>query len=233
MVRKVPKVARKLKRPPKKKPARLPAKRPAKRPLKSPKRPPKSPPKRPVKAPPKKPPKRVPTKPIIKKPKPGKKRRKEPKKPEKMVYNVYGKYKNKYIKLNKLPLTKTDALSRGAYAIDHSTARTFKIVPVSKAKKVGRITKGEKGYFSKTKRKYRTVRISRGKRIVLKNKYIEKRKKAIDTKGEKKGLTLAKLRRRLLGKSTPKRNIKRTTRSSVGKAKTVARRTKITKRKRK
>lgn len=208
VVRKVPKVAREPKRPPKKKPVRLPAKRPAKRPLKSPKRPPKKPPKRPVRAPPKRPPKKPPTKPPIKIPKPGKKRRKELKKPEKIVYNVYGKYKNKYIKLNKLPLTKTDALSRGAYAIDHSTARTFKIVPVGEAKKVGRITKGEKGYFSKTKRKYRTVRISRGKRIVLKNKYIEKRKKAIDTKGEKKGLSLAKLRKKLLGAKSVARKAK-------------------------
>ena len=121
-------------------------------------------------------------------------------------YNVYGKYKGKFMKLNRVPLSKTKAFDRGAFAIDKSTANTFKVEGVKKVKKLGKLTKGEVGHFSKTKRKYRSYRIQKGKRITLKDKKIEKRgKPRIDTRGEKSGLTLAKFakQRGFIGTRTP------------------------------
>ncbi len=130
-------------------------------------------------------------------------------KPERFQgYNVYGKHKKKFIKLNVKPLSKSQALDRGAFAIDHSTANTFKIEGVGKIKKLGKLTKGELGHFSKTQKKYRSYRIQKGKRIVLKDKHIEKRgKPRIDTRGEKRGLTLARLakQRGFTGTRTPVR----------------------------
>ncbi len=132
-------------------------------------------------------------------------------------YNVYGKHKGKFIKLSKKPLSKTQALDRGSFAIDKSTANTFKIEGVRKVKKLGKLIKGEKGHFSKTQKKYRSYRIQKGKRIALKDKYIERRgKPRIDTRGERRGLTLARFAKQRGFIGTPAR------RKSVGR-KTIRR----------
>ena len=110
----------------------------------------------------------------------------------KVGYYAYGLSGKKYVKLNKKPLSKQDALSRGSYAIDRTTAKTFKIVPVLKVKKLGNLAKREKGYYTKTARKFREYRVKKGKAYALILKQIEKRKYGIDTTGEKKGLSLAK-----------------------------------------
>ena len=113
------------------------------------------------------------------------------------------------MRLNKRPLSKAQALDRGAFAIDRSTANTFKIKGVRKVKKLGKLTRGEKGYFLRTKKKYRGYRIQKGKRITLKDKQIEKRgPPRIDTRGEKRGLTLARLasQRGFIGKRVPTRS---------------------------
>lgn len=109
------------------------------------------------------------------------------------VFNVYGKSKRKFIKLNVKPLTRDDALSRGAFAVDRTTAKTFKIVPAGKLKKAGKLLKSERGYFKRQGFKLREFRIRKGRKFKLKNKYIEKRKYGIDTRSEKRGLTIAKL----------------------------------------
>ena len=88
-------------------------------------------------------------------------------------YDVYGKHKRKFIKLSKVPLSKTQALDRGSFTVDKSTGVTFKIKGVGRVKKLGKLTKGEKGHFSRTKKKYRSFRIQKGKKITLKDKYIE------------------------------------------------------------
>jgi hypothetical protein len=105
---------------------------------------------------------------------------------------VYGLNKGAYRRLNSKPLTKIDALSRGAYAIDRTTAKTFKLVPVSNIKSFGRLAKREKGYFTITKPKFREFKIKRGTKYFLQYKLIEKRKYGIDTKTEVKGLSLWK-----------------------------------------
>ncbi len=152
-------------------------------------------------------------------PKPRKKPKVPKKKPEVFQgYNVYGKYKGKFMRLNKIPLSKKDALHRGAFAIDKSTANTFKIKGVRKVKKLGKLTKGEKGHFPKTRKKYRSYRIQKGRRITLKDKYIERLgKPRIDTRGEKRGLTLARLakQRGFIGRRTPMRSTHSTSRRPV------------------
>jgi hypothetical protein len=105
-------------------------------------------------------------------------------------YFVYGLNKGYYMRLNKLPLIKQDALSRGAYAIDRTTARTFKIIPVPNVYKFGRLIKREQGYYTLTKQKFREYRVNKGQKRVLTYTLIEKRRYGIDTRGEKQGLSL-------------------------------------------
>lgn len=112
-------------------------------------------------------------------------------------YIVYGKYKGKFLRLNKLPLTKQDALSRGSYAIDRTTSKIFKLSPVSDVKKFGLLQKRERGYYSKSGYKFREYVINKGKRYNVLLKKVEKRRYGIDTAGEKKGLSLARYLKRL------------------------------------
>lgn len=109
------------------------------------------------------------------------------------VFNVFGKSRGKFVKLNVKPLTRDDALSRGAFAVDRTTAKTFKIVPAGKTKKPGALLKKERNYFNRQGFKLREFRIKKGRKFKLRNKYIEKRKFGIDTRSEKQGLTIAKL----------------------------------------
>ena len=141
----------------------------------------------------------------------GKKRKVKKKRIKKVQigYNVFGKSRGKFIKLNKIPLNKKDALSRGSFAIDKSTARTFEIRKVKgKVKKFGSIKKKEKSYIKKARPKLRGFRKRKGKRVALKNKFIEKKKFLIDSRGEKKQLSLSRLAKREGFRKRPKRKIK-------------------------
>lgn len=121
-----------------------------------------------------------------------KKKRKKPK--LKQGYIVFGKSRGKFLRLNKKPLSEKNALNRGAFAVDHTTARTFKIKRVGKFKKLGRITKQEGNYFKRTRKKYRRFKIKKGVKRPLVRKYIERKGRGlIDTRGEKRGLTLRRL----------------------------------------
>ena len=123
------------------------------------------------------------------------------------------KRKVKWIKLNRKLLSKRDALDRGSFAIDHSTARTFKIKKVGKVKTLGGITKREGKNFKKTRRKFRSFKIKKGVKKPLTRKFIEKRKFLIDTKGEKRGLKLSRIAKQLRGpparRKQPRRNTRR------------------------
>jgi len=133
------------------------------------------------------------------------------------VFNVFGKSGKKFVKLNTKPLTRDDALSRGAFAIDRTTSKTFKITPAGKTKSIGKLSKNEKGYFNRAGYKLRAVKIRKGRKFKLQNKYIEKRKFGIDTRGEKTGLTIARLLKQERSKKTPTRKttIKRTAKRKV------------------
>ena len=141
-------------------------------------------------------------------------RKKKPLKTPVQVFDVFGKSKGKFVKLNIKPLTRADALSKGAFAIDNTTARTFKISPKGKSKTPSALLKSERNYFKRQGFKLREVRIKKGRKFQLKQKYIEKSKYAIDTRSEKSGLTLAKhiqqrkKRARRIATSTRKRAVR-------------------------
>jgi hypothetical protein len=109
------------------------------------------------------------------------------------TFNVYGKHRGQFIRLNKTPLTEIDALNRGAYAIDHSTARTFKIEPAGRRNVVGTIKPFEANYFKNHAKVFRGYKIRKGRKFQLKQKVIEKKKYAISTVEEKHQLSLARL----------------------------------------
>jgi len=157
----------------------------------------------PVKPPRKKPPTKIPpTEPPPKKPP----KRKPPKLVKltrakkkllgpgfKQSFNIFGKSGKRLIKLNKKPLSRKDALDRGSFAIDNTVSRTMKLVPVGRVKKfLGTIKRKEKGHFQKHRKNLRNFRIVKGKKKPLKNKFIERTRAAISTRGEKKQLSLAK-----------------------------------------
>lgn len=130
------------------------------------------------------------------------------KKPSKVpTFNVLGKSGKRFVRLNAKPLTRNDALSKGAFAIDNTTAKTFKIVPAGRLKKVGKLLKSERNYFKRAGFKLREFKVRKGRKFALKRKYIEKRKFTIDTRGEKKGLSLARFLKRRRGGRSIKRKI--------------------------
>lgn len=130
----------------------------------------------------------------------------EDKRPKKQkAYNVFVKDKGKFIKTNKKPLTKRGALGMGAYLSDHSTAAQFKVkeIKTGKKPKAGKFP----NYFSANAFKFRSVRrrLKREKGIISMlppDQFIEKRTFRIDTKGEKEGLSLARLRSKLRKENT-------------------------------
>lgn len=122
-------------------------------------------------------------------------------------YNVYIKSKGRLLKANTKPLSKERALDRRAYILDNSVSATGTLRPVKSVKKVGKISSKE--YGARNKIKARNYRIVKGKRVPLKNTIIERRgTPRINTRGEKKQLSAARLIKQL-NKSSTKRKKKR------------------------
>ncbi len=109
-------------------------------------------------------------------------------------YNAFakarkGRFRGQFRKLNKLPKTRSDALSLAARGIDQSISATGKIKEVlSKTKP---IPKNDR-YFQSNRDKFRTFRIVKGTRVPLKDKIIERRRFRLDTKGEIDEITIAR-----------------------------------------
>lgn len=149
-------------------------------------------------------------KPTIIKPiffKPGKKKKK--KKPfgidkKSQGYNAFAKQRGLFRKLNKVPLTKRQARDLSAFVVDNSTSATGRIIKTLTQKPKKPKTRIPSNYFSKTRKKYRTNKIVRGKKVPLKNIFIERRRHRIDSLGEKLGLSaaraVAKLRKKVVRK---------------------------------
>ena len=117
-------------------------------------------------------------------------------------YNVFGKpiRKKKYVKLNVNALSKSNAQSLGAYLTDTSLSTNFFIKKTMKESRPPKLL-FPKGYFIGTQHKFRDYRIRKGKRIPMKNKWIEmKGLPRLDTESEirKIGLLsrLSKLKRK-------------------------------------
>ena len=115
------------------------------------------------------------------------------------AYNVYGKSGKRFIRLNKIPLSPKDAIAKGRYVIDNTVSASFKLKPVGKVNKLGKIPKHELSYSRRVKSKFRDYKIKRGKRRASEI-IIEKRGYRIDTRGEKRGLTIAKYLKQSLNK---------------------------------
>jgi len=116
---------------------------------------------------------------------------------KKQGYKAQVLSRGKWKVINKKPLTKQAATSLGARAVDETTSRRFKVTPTK-----GKVTGiGNDPYFGLNQQKFRPYRIRRGtKKKLPPVQYIEKTSFAIDTPGEKAGLSLAKWKKRFTGK---------------------------------
>lgn len=127
-------------------------------------------------------PTKKPTKKPFEPPKPFKKPFTPPKKIRKLVkvpvkqpgYFAFYKRRGKFIKINKSPITKTQSLNLGADVTDHSLANTFFIKKTQRKAKPPKLVI-RSNYFKITRGKFRDFKIRKGKKIPLKNKFIERR----------------------------------------------------------
>jgi hypothetical protein len=146
--------------------------------------PPKSPPRAPPKAPP-----------VIIRSFASSKGSKKGAKQKEKYFDVFGKpikKGNRYIKVNKSPLTLSQARDLRNYITDTSLSRRAQVLP--SRNKPGRITINfPKGYAAKTGFKFRDYRIVKGKRIPLpRETLIELSKHLLDTTQEKQRISLAR-----------------------------------------
>ncbi len=109
-------------------------------------------------------------------------------------YNSFAKQRGKSIKLNKVPLTKRQARNLSAFFVDRTLSATGSIRKSRKSPSKP-VVKVPRNYYNKTKNKYRDFKISRGKKVPLKDAFIEKRKFRLDTKNERQ--TIQQLKRKL------------------------------------
>lgn len=110
-------------------------------------------------------------------------------------YNTFVKSKGKFRKQNIVPITKKKAQNLGSFLVDKSTSRTFEIKLAKKKAQKPKLRVPPK-YFEKNIRKFRGKKI-KGKIQPIKNLAIEKIKFAIDSRGEKRQLSAARIRARL------------------------------------
>ena len=134
----------------------------------------------------------------------GRKKGLKKKKAKKGGYNVFakplrkkkGKKKIRLIQINVAPIKKNRAKDLRNYLVDQSLSRQGKIKSVNVKPKKPHL-KVPRGYGKRTKRKFRTYKIRKGKRVALsKGRVIERGEKGrnflLDTRSEKKGITLRK-----------------------------------------
>ncbi len=101
-----------------------------------------------------------------------------------------GQKRPKLIRVNKIPLTKTRAKDLRNFISDTSLARTSSIKP-TKGKPEKPKLKVPRGFAKRTKKKFRTFRVTKGKRKSLpRGKVIERGKFLLDTRQEKRKITL-------------------------------------------
>ena len=111
--------------------------------------------------------------------------------------------------MNKVPLSKTRAKDLRNYVTDTSLARTAKIKKTKLKPKKPKL-KTPRGYSKRTDFKFRKHKIVKGKRKPLtKGKVIERRKRLLDTKQEKKQITLKRRIAQIERKSGIRKKTKR------------------------
>jgi len=116
--------------------------------------------------------------------------------------------KPKPVKVNKVPLRKTRAKNLRNYITDTSLSRTADLKKTNRKPKKP-VLKVPAGYAKRTKNKFRTYKIVKGKRVPLKKgRVIEKRTKLLDTRQEKNKITLRKRLKQLEKRSIKKKKVK-------------------------
>lgn len=177
---------------------------------------------------------RVPKKPIIipKKPSEEWKMKKKTRGRKKKVIQAYDVFarpvkrvkkrgRPKLIKVNKVPLSKTRARDLRNYITDTSLSRTATIKK-TKGKPQTTKLKVPKNYAKKTSPKFRRYRTIKGKRKLLpKGAVVEKRKNILDTRQEKRKISLRKRIKQIQKKQTKRKTItrnstRRTTKKQAG-----------------
>ena len=93
------------------------------------------------------------------------------------LYKLFLKRKGKYQAVNKL-LTKGEALELGAKITTSNLGATFKVAPTSKF--TTRVSK----QYQPSKEQFRTYRIVKGKRVALKDEFIQRASKRLSSKSE-------------------------------------------------
>ena len=183
--------------------------------------PPSRPPGRPIKRP------GPPLKPLARITKKRKRLRRKPTRPQ--AYKVLarplkrrkGQKRPKLIKVSRVPLSKKRAKDLRNYITDQSLARTSRIRPI-KGKPSSPKLKVPKGYSRKTSKKFRRFRVVKGKRVPLpKGKVIERRRHILDTRSEKRGISLKRKIAQLERKAGIRKPIKK---RKSSKTKTIKRR---------
>lgn len=108
-------------------------------------------------------------------------------------FNVLAKPKGKkkFMRINKVPITKAKALNLGGFITDHSLGATFKISKTNKVAQKPKLRVPTR-YFSRNDPKFRTFKKRKGKKIQLSSTFIEKRRHRLDTASEVKKITVAK-----------------------------------------
>ncbi len=104
------------------------------------------------------------------------------------------KKKGRMVRLNLPPLTLRDAWDVGAFKLDHQLQRTGRLIPVGINDVVAKLPKSVAGYYGKNDRKFRRVRIKKGKVLSLERTIIEKKKYIGDTASELRALKSARKR---------------------------------------
>lgn len=117
--------------------------------------------------------------------------KKIPEKISKIGYHTFVKVKGRFRRVNIIPITRTKARDLGAFVVDQSLGATFKIIKTRKIAKTPRIIV-PRSYFGVTRTKYRSP-IRKGKKVPVKNLFIEKRKFRLDTLRETKKIQAARL----------------------------------------
>lgn len=118
-------------------------------------------------------------------------------------YHTEVKDKRKWRRVTDQPYTRRGAKDVGARIVDNTTSARFRIEPVKKTKIVkgkkkaqlkvfpkGQLKKGD-DYFNQTSNKFRGFNIFKGRKTQLKDEWIEKKNKRIDTPGEASRMTVA------------------------------------------
>ncbi|GAG90729.1 unnamed protein product [marine sediment metagenome] len=110
--------------------------------------------------------------------------------------------------MNKVVLNYQDAQNLGAYLMDNSLARTFKLKPTSSPAKEPKLIVPP-NYAKQNQLKFRNYQIIKGQRKPMKDKWIETKFNLLDTRAEVQNIQLRKALANLQTRSVKRRKAQR------------------------